>query len=56
MIVLNNSKESTKLSTKRFAENIQKHTTAKDILTDKIINISTEIELEPKSVLILELQ
>ena len=56
MIVLNNNKETTKLSTKRFAENIQKHTKAKDILTDKIIDISSEIELEPKSVLILELQ
>jgi hypothetical protein len=29
MIVLNNSKESTKLSTKRFAENIQKHISKK---------------------------
>jgi hypothetical protein len=52
MIVLN-SKESTKLSTKRFAENIQ-NTSAKDILTDTVIDIS-EIELGPKSVLILEL-
>ena len=56
MIILNNNKESTKLSTKRFAENIQKHARAKDILTDTIIDISSEIELGPKSVLILELQ
>jgi hypothetical protein len=29
---------------------------AKDILTDTVIDISSEIELGPKSVLILELQ
>jgi hypothetical protein len=46
MIVLNNSKESTKLSTKRFTENIQKHTSAKDILTDTVIDITSEIELD----------
>jgi ribosomal protein L33 len=35
VIVLNNSNESKKLSTKRFAENIKKHTTGKDILLTK---------------------
>jgi hypothetical protein len=42
MIVLNNNKESIKLSTKRFAENIKKHASKKDILTDTIIDISSE--------------
>jgi glycosidase len=56
MVVLNNNNEEKKLGTKRFAENIQKHTKARDILTNKVIDLSTEIELEPKSVLILELQ
>jgi hypothetical protein len=45
---------SKKVSTKRFAENI--HTAGKDILTNQLIDISHEITLEPKSVLILELQ
>jgi hypothetical protein len=56
MVILNNSNEVKKVSTKRFAENIQKHTAGKDILTNQLIDISHEITLEPKSVLILELQ
>lgn len=56
MVILNNSTEIKKVSTKRFAENIQKHTSGKDILTNQLIDISAEVTLEPKSVLILELQ
>jgi glycosidase len=56
MVILNNSNDIKKVATKRFAENIQKYTTGTDILSNQIIDISSEITLEPKSVLILELQ
>lgn len=56
MVVINNSNDVKKINTKRFAENIQKHTKGKNILTDQVLDITTEINLEPKSVLILDLQ
>jgi hypothetical protein len=55
MIVLNNSKDLYKTQHEAF---LWKHSKAhsKDILTDTVIDITSEIELGPKSVLILELQ
>jgi hypothetical protein len=54
MVILNNSNE-VKSKYKTFAKH-SKNTCRKDILTNQLIDISHEITLEPKSVLILELQ
>lgn len=56
MVLFNNSSETKKLKTNRFAENIGYYKMGKDVITDKIIDITKEITLEPKSVLILELK
>lgn len=56
MVLLNNSTEIKTLKTNRFAENIGNYKTGKDVITDTIIDVTEEITLEPKSVLILELK
>ncbi len=56
MIVLNNSNESQKLNPIRFKENIGFFKSGNEVLTGKTINVTTEISLDPKSVLILELE
>jgi hypothetical protein len=55
MVILNNSNEVKKSKYKTLCRKHSKHT-GKDILTNQLIDISHEITLEPKSVLILELQ
>jgi glycosidase len=56
MVLINNSKENKSIKTDRFSENIEKYKLGKDVLTDEIINLTKEISLKPKSVLILELK
>ncbi|WP_367773234.1 glycoside hydrolase family 13 protein [Flavobacterium sp. WC2421] len=56
MIVMNNSKEDHTIKTDRFQENIKTHKTGKDILTDHSYDLSNEININSKSVLILELE
>jgi glycosidase len=56
MILINNSNETKAINTQRFAENIGDYKTGKDVITDKIIDVTNQIALEPKSVLILELK
>jgi glycosidase len=56
MVIINNSKENKSIKTSRFSENIGKYNFGEDVLTDKIIDLTKEISLEPKSVLILELK
>ena len=56
MIIMNNSKENQTINTARFKENIKEFTTATNILTDLTFQITTEISLEAKSVVILELK
>jgi glycosidase len=56
MVLFNNSDKIKTLKTNRFAENIGNYKTGKDVITDKIIDVTSEITLEPKSVLILELK
>jgi glycosidase len=56
MVLFNNGSETKTLKTDRFAENIGNYKTGKDVITDKIIDLTKEITLEPKSVLILELR
>jgi hypothetical protein len=50
-----NSKENQTINTACFKENIKEFTTATNILTDLTFQITTEISLEAKSVVILEL-
>ena len=56
MVVINNSAETKTFKTNRFKENILNNTSGKDILTNKTIDLKSEIALEGKSVLILELK
>jgi glycosidase len=56
MVLFNNSSEIKTLKTNRFAENLGNYKTGKDIINDKIIDLTSEITMEPKSVLILELK
>jgi glycosidase len=55
MVVINNSNESRTFKTGRFAEGIKNFKTGKDVLTGKSVNLTNDITMEPKSVLILEL-
>ena len=55
MVVMNNSNETKTVKTDRFKENIKNFKSGKDIISEKTFNISNEILIEPKSVLILEL-
>ena len=56
MVLINNSTENRIIKTNRFQESIGNYKTGKDVIKDQIIDITTEITLEPKSVLILELK
>lgn len=56
MVLINNSNENQTVKTNRFAENIGNYKTGKDIITEQNIDVTNEISLEPKSVLILELK
>ena len=55
MVLINNSNETKVINTTRFAENIGTHKSGKDAITEQNIDVTKEITLEPKSVLILEL-
>ena len=56
MVLFNNGNESRTVKTDRFKENIGDYKTGKDVITDRIIDVTNEITMEPKSVLILELK
>ena len=56
MVLINNSNETKVINTTRFAENIGNHKSGKDAITEQNIDVTKEITLEPKSVLILELK
>jgi glycosidase len=55
MVVINNSKTKQTFKTARFQENIKAYKAGKDILTANSYDLSSEISLEEKTVLILEL-
>jgi len=55
MIVINNSNEKHKIQINHFKENIQNYKSGKEVLTGKIFDLKNDIEIEGKSVLILEL-
>jgi glycosidase len=56
MVLLNNSNETHKINTNRFKENIKNFKTGKDVISELTFDITNEINVEPKSVLILELK
>lgn len=56
MVVINNNTEKQILKTNRFQENIQNFTSGKDIISEKSFDLKKEIEIEGKSVLIIELK
>ena len=56
MVVINNSTESKTFKTNRFQENISKYKSGKDVLSDKSFDLKNDIQIEGKSVLILELK
>ena len=56
MVVFNNNAKPQTIKTNRFQENIKNFKTGKDILTDKKFDLTSEITLEPKSAVVLELE
>lgn len=56
MVVFNNNAKPQTIKTNRFQENIKNFKSGKDILTNKKFDLSSEITLEPKSALVLELE
>lgn len=56
MVVINNNSETKTFKTNRFQENIKNYKSGKDILTEKSFDLKNDIEIEGKSVLILELK
>ena len=56
MVVINNNSEKQILKTNRFKENIQNFKSGKEVLSGKIVDLNTDIEIEGKSALILELK
>lgn len=56
MVVINNSEKNQTIKTNRFQENIQNSSAGKDVLTNKLVDLKTDIAIESQSALILELQ
>ena len=56
MVVVNNNEEKRTFRTNRFAENIKKYQSGKDIFTEKTFALKNDITIDGKSVLILELK
>ncbi len=56
MVLINNSNETHKINTHRFKENIKDFKTGKDVISELTFDVTNEIIIEPKSVLILELK
>ena len=52
MVLFNNNDDSKTLNMDRFAENVKNYKTGKDVITDQIMDVTQEITLAPKSVLI----
>ncbi len=56
MVVFNNNAKEQTIKTNRFKENIKNFKSGKDILTGKTFDLTSEITLEPKSAIVLELE
>ena len=55
MVILNNSSKTQTIKANRFQESIQNYTAGKEVLTGRTIDLKNDINIESKSVLILEL-
>lgn len=55
MVIINNAPEAKTFKTARFSEGIKNYKNGKDVLTGKSINLASDITIDPKSVLVLEL-
>ena len=56
MVVINNSADKQILKTNRFRESIKTFLNGKDVLTNTIINLDSDIQIAAKSAMVLELQ
>lgn len=56
MVIMNNSNDKKTVATDRFKENIKDFKSGKEVITEQTFDITKEVTLEPKSVLILELK
>lgn len=56
MVLVNNSNKAQSVKTSRFQESIQNHTAVYDVLNQKRYELGSEINIDAKSVLILELK
>jgi glycosidase len=56
MVLINNSNETHKINTHRFKENIKNYKIGKDVISELTFDVTNEIIIEPKSVLVLELK
>ena len=54
LTVVNGTKKASALAVKRYAEVIGQNTAATDILTGKTVSLSSDVQLEPRGVMILE--
>lgn len=54
MTVVNGTRKPAQLAVKRYAEVIGAKTTAKDVLTGKTVQLTSDVELAPRGVMILE--
>jgi neopullulanase len=55
MVIINNNKDKQTLKLNRFAENIKDYRLGKDVLSDKILDLKSEIQIEGKTTFVLEL-
>ena len=56
MVIINNGVDNQKINTNRFQESIKNYTMGTDILSGKTLDLNSELTLEGKSVVILELK
>ncbi|QGK75883.1 glycoside hydrolase family 13 protein [Flavobacterium sp. SLB02] len=56
MVVFNNNATVQTIKTNRFKENIKNFKSGKDVISGKTFDLATEISLEPKSAIVLELE
>lgn len=54
MTVVNGTRKQSALAVKRYAEVIGAKTTAKDVLTGKTVQLTSDVELAPRGVMVLE--
>jgi glycosidase len=56
MVIINNNAEKQTVNTNRFQENFLNYKSGKDVISEKTYDLNSEISIEAKSVLILELK